>query len=179
MVQAGFAEFAFDIIFLGEGETAMGLHTGVGGGPGGVGGQHFGHIRLGAAGLTGFKQISRFFRHQSRRFGRRIGLGDGELHALVLPNRSVKDFAVLGVAGRLFDEPTGVADAFMGDQDALGVHPVEDVAKTFTFLTNQIVSRNFQVIEEDRGGGVVDHGADRSDLQAIANRLADIDQEHR
>jgi hypothetical protein len=59
-----------------------------------------------------------------------------------------------------------VADAFGGDQDALGVHAVEDVAEALALLADQVLGRHLQVVEEQLGGGVVHHRADRADGQA-------------
>ena len=50
--------------------------------------------------------------------------------------------AFLGIGDRLLDEPLGVADALGGDQDALGVHAVEDVAEALAFLADQVLRRD-------------------------------------
>ena len=73
----------------------------------------------------------------------------------------------------------GVADAFGGDQDALGVHAGENVAKSLAFLADQVLGGHLHVREEHFGRGVVHHGADRADLEAVALGLAHVDDEHR
>ena len=108
----------------------------------------------------------------------RIGARDRELDALVLPDRPAEHAALLGVGARLLDEPFGVADAFGADQDALGVHAGEDVAEALAFLADQVRRRHAQVVEEDLGGRVIHHGADRIDLEAVPARLH-VDQEDR
>ena len=77
------------------------------------------------------------------------------------------------------DEPFGVADAFGGDQDALGIHAGEDVAKALALLADEIVRRHPHVLEKHLGGGVIHHGADRPNGQALALDLAHVDEEHR
>src|SRR5262245_38503093 len=49
LIEPRFAELAFDIIFLGKAETAVGLDAGVRGLPRGIGGKHLRHVGLGAA----------------------------------------------------------------------------------------------------------------------------------
>src|SRR5690606_18286904 len=46
LIQPRFTEFALDIVFAGEAETAVGLQAHVGGFPGGFGGQVLGHVRF-------------------------------------------------------------------------------------------------------------------------------------
>ena len=64
---------------------------------------------------------------------------------------------------RLLDEPVAVADALGGDQDALGVQAVEDVAEALAFLADQVLRRDLQVVDEHLVGLVVHHVADRLD----------------
>src|SRR5258706_15417950 len=49
LIELRLAELALDVIFFGKAKTAMGLDTGVGRVPGGVGRQHLGHIGFRAA----------------------------------------------------------------------------------------------------------------------------------
>src|SRR5690606_34400501 len=51
LVQAGLAELALDVVFVGEAEAAMGLQAGVGRLPAGLGRQVLGHIG-GGTGVT-------------------------------------------------------------------------------------------------------------------------------
>ena len=63
------------------------------------------------------------------------------------------------------------------DQDALGVHAAEDVAEALALLADQVLGRHAHVVEEHFRGGVVHHGADRADGQAL--HRPHIDHEHR
>ena len=69
--------------------------------------------------------------------------------------------------------------AFRRDQDALGIHAGEDVAEALAFLADQVFGRHLHVREEHFRGGVVHHGADRADLEAVVLGLAHVDEEHR
>ena len=71
-----------------------------------------------------------------------------------------------------------VTDAFLGNQDALGIHPVEDVAQAPALLANQILGRHLEVVEEHLGGVVVDHRLDRPDLDPSSELLAQIHEKH-
>src|ERR1700722_20204042 len=119
----------------------MGLYAGIGGFPGGVGPQHLGHVGLGAAIETGLIFSGRFPDHQFGGAHRGIGLGDRELDALILADRTAAYRALLGVIGGLGDKPFGIADAFRRDQDAFGIHAGEDVAKALALLADQVFSR--------------------------------------
>ena len=65
------------------------------------------------------------------------------------------------------------------DQDALGVHAGEDVAKALAFLADQVFRRHAQIGEEHFGGRVIHHGADRADRKPVALRRLHVDDEHR
>ena len=77
------------------------------------------------------------------------------------------------------DEPVAVADAFGGDQRALGVQAVEDVLEALPFLADQVLGRDLEVVEEQLVGLVVDHVGDRPHRQPVADRLAQVDDEDR
>jgi hypothetical protein len=65
------------------------------------------------------------------------------------------------------------------DQRALGVQPIENIAEALAFLADQVLGRNFEIVEEQLAGLVIDHVADRLDRQALPDRPAQIDEEHR
>ena len=109
----------------------------------------------------------------------RIGAGDRKLHALILSDRPSEQLAVLGILRGLGDEPFGIANAFRRDQDALGIHPRKNVAKSLPFLANQVFGRHAQIVEENLRGGVVHHGADRIDGDARALCEPHVDQKYR
>ena len=79
----------------------------------------------------------------------------------------------------LVDEPVAVADAFGGDQRALGIEAVEDVLESLPFLADQVLGRNFEIVEEKLVGLVIDHVDDRLHRHAVPDRLAQIDEEYR
>ena len=69
--------------------------------------------------------------------------------------------------------------ALGGDQDALGVHAVEDVAEAHALLADQVLGRDLEIVDEHLGGVVVDHRLERADLDRPCRRLAQIDEEDR
>ena len=125
------------------------------------------------------KSAAAFLHHQPRRLHLRIGLGDGELHALVGADGAPENLALSGIRTGLLDEPAAIADALGRDQDSLGVHAVQDVAKAPALLADQAGGGDHQVVEEELGGRVVDHGADRPDFEAVAERALKLDEEDR
>ena len=155
----------------------MGLQTGIRRIPGCFRRQQLRHVGLGATRLSGLEQPGRLLRHQGRGLGCRERLGDRELHALVLPDRAAEHFPVVGVIRRLLDEPAGISDTLMRDQDALRVHAVEDITEAFAFLTDQILGGHFEIVEEDFRRRMIDHRADRPNFQPVTLRLAHIDDE--
>ncbi len=157
----------------------MGLHAHVGGGPGGIGGKELGDIGLLAAVQAGLVARRGFPHHQLGGAHLRIGARDRELHALILADRAAEHLALLRIGRSLGDEPLGIADAFGRDQDPLGIHAAENVAEAFAFLADQVRLRHPQVVEEQRRGGVVHHGADRIDADAGALREPHVDQKDR
>ena len=64
------------------------------------------------------------------------------------------------------------------DQDALGIHAGENVAEALAFLADQVFRRHPHVVEEHFGGGVIHHGADRADGEALALHRPHVDEEH-
>ena len=55
-----------------------------------------------------------------------------------------------------------------GDQDALGVPAVDDVAEAHALFADQVVGRHLEVLDEQLGGVVVEHRLDRPDLDLAA-----------
>src|SRR5919206_2082389 len=140
--EPGLAELALDIVLCVEAVAAEGLHRGVGRLPGGLGGQQQGHVGLRSARLAPIKHLRGPEAHEVRGLHAYVRLRDGELDALVLADRPAEDLAFPGAAGRTIHEPPSIADALGGDQDPLGVHPVEDVAEALAFLADQAARRD-------------------------------------
>jgi small GTP-binding protein len=59
----------------------------------------------------------------------------------------------------------------------LGVHAVENVFEALPLIADQVLGGHLEVLEQQLGGGVVQHGPDRPDGQAIPDRLAHVDQQ--
>ena len=72
-----------------------------------------------------------------------------------------------------------IADCLGRDQDAFGVHSVEDVAEALVLLADQFLRRHRQIVEKDFRRLVVDHGLQRADFHPVPARFTHVDQEHR
>ena len=106
-----------------------------------------------------------------------MGLGDRELHALVGADGPAEDHALARVGHGLLDEPAAVTDRLRPDQDALGVHAIEDVGEPLTRLADQAVARDLDVVEEERVRRVVHHHPERANLEAF--EVTDVGEEDR
>src|SRR5262245_27102457 len=179
LIEPRFTELALDIVFLRETETAVGLHAHVGRGPGGVRGEQFRHVGFRADILTGIVFARSLVHHQLCSAHLRISARDRELHALILPDRSSEQRAILGVLCGLGNEPLGVADAFCGDQNSFGIHARKDVTEPLALFANQVFRRHAQIVEENLRRGVIHHGTDRIYGDVCALRQAHVYQKHR
>ncbi len=141
--------------------------------------QQLRHVGLRAAWFVGIETTRRFEAHQACRFHVDERARDGKLHALVLPDGPPEHDAFLRIGRHLVDEPIAVADTFRRNQRAFRVEAVEDVPETLPFLANQVFSGDFQVVEEEFVGLVVDHVQDRLHGHAVADRLAQVDDKNR
>ena len=157
----------------------MELDAGVGRLPRGLGGEIFRHVGLRAAGLARVIKTACLEAHEIGRLDLDIAFGDRELHALVLADRPAEDDALLGIGRHLIDEPVAVADAFGRDQDALGVEAGENVLEAVAFLADQILFGDFEIVEKQFVGLVIDHVEDWPDAEAGLHRLLDVDDEDR
>ena len=138
-----------------------------------------GHVRFRAARLTAVETIARLEAHQVGRLDLHIGLGDWKGDALVLTDRAAENDTFAGVLGGAVDEPVAIADAFGGDQRALGVEPVENVFETLPFFADQVLRGNLEVVEEQLVGLVIDHVADWPDREPLADGVLELDDEDR
>src|SRR5262249_51829603 len=126
-------------------------------------GERRGGKEWGADVVAGVIKKKSFVHHHFRRAHLRIGARDGELNALVLSDRPGEQLTLLSIFGWLGDEPLRITNAFSGHQNALGIHSAKNVAKTFSFLADQIFRRDAQIVEEDLRGRMIHHCADRID----------------
>jgi hypothetical protein len=74
-----------------------------------------------------------------------------------LTDRPSEHLAFAGAFGGFIYEPPAVADALRRYQDTLRVHAVEDVAKAFAFLADEVLSRHPKAVEDEFVGRVVHH----------------------
>src|SRR5258708_12677176 len=88
-------------------------------------------------------------------FKARVGLGDRELHALVGADGAAEDDPFGGIPGGSLDEPAAVADGLGGDQDALGVPAIDDVAEAHPLSADQVAAGPFEVLDYQLPGVVV------------------------
>ncbi|CAM2153002.1 hypothetical protein PT2222_20033 [Paraburkholderia tropica] len=179
LIETRLAELAFDVVFAREAEAAVELQTGVGGFPRSVGGQQLRHVGLRAARLVRVEAAGGLEAHQVRGFHVDERARDRELHALVLADRTAEYLAILNVLRHLVDEPVAVADTLGRDQRALRVEAVENVLEALAFFADEIFRRNFEVVEEQLVGLVIDHVQNRLHGQALADGFAQIDDEDR
>src|SRR5262249_16784754 len=149
LIQARFAELAFDVELHRKTESAVSLQTDVGGFPGGLRSQHFCHVGFGSARLMVIEQACSFVAHQISRSHASVTLCDGKLDALVFGDGAIENDSFVGVCSSLVDEPISVANAFSGDKNAFGVHPIEDVAKARSFIADEVLCRDLEVVEKD------------------------------
>ena len=104
------------------------------------------------------------------------GARNRKLDRLIGADRPPEDDPLARVGHGPVDEPAGVADAFRGDQDPLGVEAVEDVPEAVALFANERIIGQMQVGDEQGIGLVVDHGLDGPNLDRRAG-LAQVDQE--
>ena len=105
LVQARLAELSLYLVLRRKPVPSVRLEAHVRGLPRRLGGQHLGHVGLRAARLALVEERRRALHHETGRLDRRVRLGDGERHALVLPNRSVEHLALVGVSERTNKNP--------------------------------------------------------------------------
>ena len=106
-------------------------------------------------------------------------LGNRELHTLVLSDRATEHDPVFHIGRDAVDEPAAVADALGRDQRALCIQSVQDVLEALPFLADQVLGRNLQVLEEQFVGLVIHHVQDGPHFHALADRIAQVDDEDR
>ena len=70
------------------------------------------------------------------------------LDRLILSDRPVEHDALLGVGGSLAQSRAAEPDRFGADQNALGIHAVQDVAKAASFIADAIFDRHLKPVDE-------------------------------
>ena len=155
----------------------MGLQADIGRLERGLGCKVLCHIRLWPTRQARIKETAGLKAHEVGRFGFNVGVGNGELNALVFANRPIKHHAFIGVTTCLVDKPIGVTNAFRSDQNTFGIQAIQDVFEPLAFLANQVFCRNFKVVKKDFIRFVVDHVHDGTDRHAALHGLFNIHHE--
>src|SRR6266700_5147311 len=179
LIQSGLTELALNVVVSGQAVAAIGLNCDVGGLPRGIGSQQLGHVGFGPTWLTSIKEFGRPQAHEIGRFHMDVRLGDRELDALVLADGTTKDAALLAPLSCSLNEPAPIADAFGSDQDALGVHAVQDVAEALPLCTNQILNRDRNLVEVQFVGIVIHYYPDGLHRNSVPDCLTQINEEDR
>src|SRR4029079_8795371 len=98
---------------------------------------------------------------------------------LVLPDGTAEDDALFRVLRGALDEPAAVADALRGNEDPLRVEAVDEIAEALALFADQRVHGYLEIVEEELRRRMVHHRADGTDGEAVADRLAHVDEQHR
>ena len=118
----------------------------------GFGGQVFGAVGLGPAGLALVVHPGGFLHHQVRRLQLHPGLGQRVLDGLVLADRAAEHLALVRVLGRACQRCPTQTNGLGGDQDALGVHAVQDVLEALVFFADAVLGGHLQAVDEELVG---------------------------
>ena len=65
-----------------------------------------------------------------------------------LPIGRLNTMRLLGISGGARQRDLAEPDCFGRDQDALGIHAVQDVFEAASLFTKAILQRNFEILEE-------------------------------
>jgi hypothetical protein len=89
---------------------------------------------------------------------------------LVLSDRPPEHHALLGISGGAFERGAAEPDRFRRDQDAFGIHAVQNVFEAAAFLADAILGRHFQTVNEELIGvdGMTAHFVDDAHLDVAA-----------
>ena len=176
VVTRGVAEDALDARFLEDADAAVDLHGLVGGVV-----AHLGGDKLGHRGLVDERQAS-IAQGGGVHGGDAGGMDAGgnvsqlELDGLMVRQRAAEGLTELGVADGLFQRSLADAHALGRDRDTARVEYVHGIAEAHAFLADDVLRRDFGVLENDLAGA---GGADAHlvvlgiDLHALGTRRHD------
>src|SRR5947209_9234177 len=99
-----------------------------------------------------------------------VGLGNGKLDTLVLADRTTKNMALPRSLRCPLHKPATIANTLGSDENALGVHAIQDVAEAKPLFANQILGGHLHVLEEQFVGLVVDHDTNRLHGESVTER---------
>ena len=108
-----------------------------------------------------------------------VGLGNGKLDTLVLADRTTKDVALPCSLRCSLHKPAAIANTLGSDENALGVHAIQDVAEAEPLFANEILCRHLHVLEEQFVGLVVDHDTNRLHGESVTERCMQVHEEDR
>ena len=164
------AQVALDVEFLGVAHAAVGHQRGFARLEARLAGEILGGVGLDAARLAGVVERGRLERHQVGGFELHPAGGERMLDRLVLADRPVEHDALLGVGGGLAQRRAAKADALGADQDALGIHAVQDVFEALALFADPVGHRHRQRVDEQLVGvdGAASHLRDFADIDVAA-----------
>ena len=95
------------------------------------------------------------------------------LDGLVLSDRPAENHALFGVAGSTLQRRAADADRLRRDQDALRIHPVQDVLETAALFADAVFDRYAQSVDEQliRIDGLAAHLFDLAHLDKARSSL--------
>src|ERR1051326_8103420 len=104
LVEPRFTKLSFDIVFLCEAESAIGLYRDVRRFPGSICRQQLGHIRFGAARLSIIEKLCRSNTHEVGGLNVGVCFGYRKLHTLILTDWTVKNDTLTRIPAGPFDK---------------------------------------------------------------------------
>ncbi len=146
------AQITLDMVFLGVAEAAMGHDRLLAGLEAGLGSQVFRGIGRGTARQALVVLPGRRQGHHPCRLQLHPVFRQRVLDRLILAYWPVEHDAPLGVGRRAVQRQLAEPDGFGGNQDALGIHAMQDVFETAALLADAILKRNFEILEEQLVG---------------------------
>src|SRR5215467_15410167 len=109
--------------------------------------------------------------HQRRGFNIGEGACQRKLYALVPPDGPPEYHAFLCIIAGAIEEPSAIANTLRRDQDTLGVQAIEKITEALAFFADQVLSGDFDVVQEYLRSRVVHHGADRTNGESVARSV--------
>jgi 3-oxoacyl-[acyl-carrier protein] reductase len=142
------AQIPLDVKFLGVAESPMGHDRLLAGFETGLAGEIFRGIGRGARRPALVVLPGRRKGHQPGGLQLHPVLGERMLDRLVLPNRSVEHDAFARVSGRALERQHAKPNRLDRDQDALGIHAVQNIFEAPALLADAVAERNFETLDE-------------------------------
>src|SRR5258706_4756435 len=103
-----------------------------------------------------------------------VRLRDGNVNPLILPDWPAKYLPFADILRYFVDKPVAIANTFRRNQGALCVEPCQDVLKSLTFLADQALSRNLQIVKEKLVRFMIDHVEDGPHRHAASQGVVQV-----